>query len=50
MVQNREIMAAIEHSENKRIKQSGPFKNEIGPGVLQSGLQQACTPGGMREV
>ena len=32
---------AIEHSENTSIRQSGPFENEIGPGVLQSGVQQA---------
>ena len=30
----------IEHSENKMVRQSGPFENEIGPGVLQSGIQQ----------
>ena len=33
----------IEHSENKSIRQSGPFKNEIGPGLLQSNVQEACT-------
>ena len=30
----------IEHSENKIITQSGLFGNEIGPGVLQSSVQQ----------
>ena len=30
----------IERSENKVIVQSGLFENEIGPGVLQSSVQQ----------
>ena len=30
----------IEHSENKIVAQSGPFKNQAGPGMLQSSLQK----------
>ena len=30
----------IEHSENKIVTQSGLFENEIGPGVLNSSIQQ----------
>ena len=33
---------AIEHSENKVVRQSGPFETEIGPGVLQSSFHQIC--------
>ena len=29
---------------NRAIMQSGPFENEIGAGVLQSSVQQACMP------
>ena len=32
---------AVEHSENRAISQSELFENEIGPGVLQSNVQQA---------
>ena len=30
----------IEHTENRMIAQSGMFENEIGPGVLQTNMQQ----------
>ena len=30
----------IEHSENRIITQSGPFENEIRPGVLKFSVQQ----------
>ena len=33
-------MLVTEHSENKIITQSGLFENEVGPGVLQSSIQQ----------
>ena len=35
------ILAGIENSENKVIMQSGLSENEIGPGVLESSVQQA---------
>ena len=34
--------AIIEHSENRLTRQSELLKNEVGPEVLQSNVQQTC--------
>ena len=36
-------MGLQEHSENKIIRQSGMFENEIGPEVFQSNVRQSRT-------